>query len=141
MTTSKAVGVRLRMFRLQAGLTQEDLAKLCEVSVSTISAAEVSRRGIRLPTLLQICKALNIRPEQLTEEKDRLEESPETARAAAFKDLLERHQESEKNLLLFLYEVLESRGGERFSLGESGSVALGRQAGTPRARSRSRRKS
>jgi transcriptional regulator with XRE-family HTH domain len=139
--TTKAEGGRLRTFRLQAGLTQKDLAKLCGVSVSTISAAEVSRRGTRLPTLLQICKALNIRPEQLTEETGRLEEASEAARAAAFKDLLERLQESQKALLLFLYELLESCGGERFSLGESGSMVLGKQAGTPRVRGRSRRKS
>jgi transcriptional regulator with XRE-family HTH domain len=138
--TTKAEGVRLRTFRLQAGLTQKDLARLCGVSVSTISAAEVNGRGIRLSTLLKICKALDIRPEQLADEPDKRQEVPETSRAAAFQDLLARHQESEKNLLEFLYELLDSSGGEMFSPGPSGPMALGQQGGTPRARGRSRRK-
>ena len=139
--TTKAEGVRLRTFRLQAGLTQKDLAKLCSVSVSTISAAEGNGRGIRLSTLLKICKALNIRPEQLAEEMGRVEENPETARVAAFQDLLAKFQESQRNLLLFLYDLPAPHGRERFSLGSSGSMALGGQTGTPRARARSRRKS
>jgi transcriptional regulator with XRE-family HTH domain len=139
--TTKAEGARLRTFRLQAGLTQKDLAKECGVSVSTISAAEVNGRGIRLSTLLKICKALNIRPEQLADESDKRPEAPEMVKDATFKDLLARHQESERNLWLYVYKLLDSPGEEMFSPGPSGPMALGRQGGTPRIRGRSQRKS
>lgn len=139
--TTKAEGIRLRTFRIQAGLTQKDLARECGVSVSTISAAEGNGRGIRLSTLLKICKALNIRAEQLADEAGKRPEAPDTAGDATFQDLLARHQESERNLWLYLYGRLDFAGEEMFSPGPPGPMALGQQGGAPRARGRSRRKS
>ena len=124
-------------------MTQKELAQLCGISESTVSAAEVGRRGTRLQTILRICKGLNIHPEQLTQETEKLEEaSGSKTRAATFMELLENHQESEKKLWLFVFECLESRlGRQEFFLGEVYSATPGKQAGKPRARGKSRRKS
>src|SRR5215218_10430390 len=66
--SSKSVANNLRSLRLQRGLTQKELAKICALSESTISAAESGSRNTRFPTLLQICRGLGVPPEDLAAE-------------------------------------------------------------------------
>ncbi len=120
-------------------MTQYELAKKCGLSESTVSAAEIGRRGTRLKTIVQLCKGLNTSAEQLIQEAEGTEShSPDEAsesNRSLFKELLDRHQESERALWLFLYDCLDSRAGR-------GKPPPGQTdpAGKPRARGRSRRK-
>ena len=54
-----AIGMRLRQARDFAGYTQEKLAELVDVSVQYISDLERGVVGVSVPTLMNLCRALN----------------------------------------------------------------------------------
>ena len=54
--------VRLKMLRIKSGLSQSELAKVINVSPSTISMYEQGRREPDFLTFLDICVALNSTP-------------------------------------------------------------------------------
>ncbi len=63
----KEFGKRLRLFRRQAGLTQEQLAEKAEISVDFLSLVE---RGINAPSfdnLEKLAKALGVSVRELFE--------------------------------------------------------------------------
>jgi transcriptional regulator with XRE-family HTH domain len=60
-----AVGTRIRIARLRAGLTQERLAERLGVEPTTVYRFESGRRGVTLPMLLRIAAVLNVRAAEL----------------------------------------------------------------------------
>lgn len=61
------LGVRIRTLRKAAGLTQEQLAEVADISVNFIGYVERGQRAPSIKTLEQIAQALNIRPKDLFE--------------------------------------------------------------------------
>lgn len=61
----KKFGQRLRTLRKACGLSQEKFAEKLNLSTNTISTIETGKTFIKYPTLKNICKALNITPEEL----------------------------------------------------------------------------
>lgn len=61
------LGVRIRTLRKAAGLTQEQLAEVADVSVNFIGYVERGQRTPSIKTLEQITQALNVRPKDLFE--------------------------------------------------------------------------
>lgn len=105
--SSKSVAKDLRVLRLQRGLTQKELAKLCGLSESTISAAESGSRNTRFPTILQICRGLGVSPEDLAAEAQARANLPHPGREneAQFDELLDAYLTSQKNLWRFLFQA------------------------------------
>lgn len=105
--SSKSVAKDLRVLRLQRGLTQKELAKLCGLSESTISAAESGSRNTRFPTILQICRGLGVSPEDLAAEAQARANLPHPGREneAQFDELLDAYLTSQKNLWRFLFHA------------------------------------
>lgn len=54
------VGNRIRQLRIQAGLSQEDLANICEIDRTYITSVECGRRNISIVNLEKIANGLNI---------------------------------------------------------------------------------
>ena len=68
MDVRKRVGLNLRKFRLERGLSQEALAFDCGLHRTYISGVE---RGVRNPTVLvleKIAKALGVAPSRLLDD-------------------------------------------------------------------------
>lgn len=105
--SSKSVAKDLRVLRLQRGLTQKELAKLCGLSESTISAAESGSRNTRFPTILQICRGLGVAPEDLAAEAQARAALPLPGREseAEFDELLDAYLASQRNLWRFLFHA------------------------------------
>lgn len=61
----KKFGSRIKTLRKAYGLSQEKFAEKLNVSTNTISTLETGKTFIKYPTLKNICKALNIEPEEL----------------------------------------------------------------------------
>lgn len=61
----KNFGSRIKTLRKAYGLSQEKFAEKLNVSTNTISTLETGKTFIKYPTLKNICKALNIEPEEL----------------------------------------------------------------------------
>ena len=60
-----ALGERVRSFRQHLHLTQEQLAEKAEISVSFLGHIERGTRIASLETLLQLCAALTVTPNDL----------------------------------------------------------------------------
>ena len=60
-------GNKIKEFRTQKGLTQEELAFEAGVSRSTIAMVEVAQRDIILSKVVDIANALGVKPYQLIE--------------------------------------------------------------------------
>ncbi|MBQ2953145.1 MAG: helix-turn-helix transcriptional regulator [Clostridia bacterium] len=62
-----AIGQRIRALRHTKNLTQADLARRAGMSVSWLSHIERGSRKLSLKTLLELCRAMSIRPSELLE--------------------------------------------------------------------------
>jgi transcriptional regulator with XRE-family HTH domain len=58
-------GQTVRKLRLERGLSQEDLAELCDLHRTYIGGIERGERNIGLLNVLNIAKALNVPPGKL----------------------------------------------------------------------------
>lgn len=63
----EAVTHRLREARLALGLKQAEVASRCGMSTSQVSQIELRQSAPSVPTLLKLCKALNLTMSQLVE--------------------------------------------------------------------------
>ena len=59
------IGERIKFWRHQRSLTQEQLAEMVELTPGFISLIETGKKKMSLETLLLICKALNVTPNDL----------------------------------------------------------------------------
>ena len=66
------IGNKLLTFRKQKGLTQAEVAELAEISDRTYADIERGSTNMRMGTLVSICKALNITPNQILIDDDNL---------------------------------------------------------------------
>lgn len=64
------IGNKLLAFRKQKGLTQAEVAELAEISDRTYADIERGSTNMRMETLVGICKALNITPNQILIDDD-----------------------------------------------------------------------
>jgi transcriptional regulator with XRE-family HTH domain len=61
------VKVKLRQWRLEKILTQQELAQLSGVSEASISKIEAGRQDARISTVRKLAKALGIEPTDLVD--------------------------------------------------------------------------
>lgn len=64
------IGNKLLAFRKQKGLTQAEVAELAEISDRTYADIERGSTNMRTETLVSICKALNITPNEILLEEN-----------------------------------------------------------------------
>lgn len=64
------IGNKLLTFRKQKGLTQAEVAELADISDRTYADIERGSANMRMETLVSICKALNITPNQILIDDD-----------------------------------------------------------------------
>lgn len=64
-----AMGGRIRNARLDAGLSQSELAEQCNLSVSFLGHIERGSRKMSLETLVTVCEALNLSADYLLQDE------------------------------------------------------------------------
>ena len=75
----KAIGNKLLIFRKKTGMTQSEVAEAAGLSDRTYADIERGSVNMRIETILRICKALQITPDDiLTEENYTLSEQQST---------------------------------------------------------------
>lgn len=74
------IGNKLLAARKRAGLTQAEAAEAAEISDRTYADIERGTVNMRLETLLRICQALHITPDQVLTEPDQDREAEILAR-------------------------------------------------------------
>ncbi len=63
----KKVGERVRQLRKEAGLSQEELADIAGLHRTYIGAIERGERNISLINIVQLARALRVKPAELLE--------------------------------------------------------------------------
>ncbi|MDE7318182.1 MAG: helix-turn-helix domain-containing protein [Lachnospiraceae bacterium] len=64
-----AMGGRIRNARLDAGLSQSELAERCNLSVSFLGHIERGSRKMSLETLVTVCEVLNLSADYLLQDE------------------------------------------------------------------------
>ena len=59
------LGIKIRFFRQQASLSQEQLADLASLHRTYIGSVERGERNVSLENIVQIARALNVKPSDL----------------------------------------------------------------------------
>lgn len=59
-TDLKEIGKRIQQKRKQAGLTQEQLAEMMNVSIQMVSNIERGNKAIRIENLINLCRILSV---------------------------------------------------------------------------------
>ncbi len=101
----KYLGIRVRSLRENAGLTQEDLAGVCDVSWRTVSNLE---RGLVVPDLLMLCKIakkFNVSLDELLNIE--LQNHKSLSRIAEENLLIERIKSTDDKLLGYISDQVE----------------------------------
>jgi transcriptional regulator with XRE-family HTH domain len=68
MASLKSIGKNIALIRKEKGLSQEDLAGLCEIDRSYLSEIENGHKNMSVLILLKIAHALEIKLEKLVGE-------------------------------------------------------------------------
>lgn len=61
----EGIGIRVRRFRQQMGLSQEKLAELVDISVTHMSHIETGNTKLSLPVFVALTEVLDIRADEL----------------------------------------------------------------------------
>ena len=94
------IGASLYRIRKNKGLTQTEVAERAELSDRTYADIERGSANMRLETLLKICAALAITPNDIL-----IQEDPSPVTATELAEILNRCSEEEKHTALMLLDV------------------------------------
>ena len=61
------VGERIRQLRAERGISQQDLAALCDFEKSNMSRIESGKTNLTLKNMYKICRALGVRLSDLVD--------------------------------------------------------------------------
>lgn len=112
----KNVGQNLRMLRRQCGMTQAQLAQEIGVSTDHVSHAEIGFGSISLPLLIEICKLLDVTPNDILAgeytpdyvDEDLMEEQVLYGKSIVFDDV----NPEDRMLLNYLHQFMLKRKRE-----------------------------
>jgi transcriptional regulator with XRE-family HTH domain len=101
------VGRRLRRARLDAGLTQQELAEQVELSRASIANIEAGRQQFPLHALILFARALKVKPASLMPSPELLEAEPVLPNAEMIEGLDEDSQRWVRRVLAPTEEVVQ----------------------------------
>ena len=113
----KNIGQNLGTLRRQSGMTQAQIAEKTGVSTDHISHVEIGSGTISLPLLIEICKLLEVTPNDILAGEYTVESSEETMNfyenSAYGKELSYENVNPEDRLLLnYIYQFMANRKKE-----------------------------
>lgn len=109
VTDLKVIGNKLYSYRKAEGLTQEQAAERAAVSTRTYADVERGSVNTRVNTLLKICKAFAITPDELLTEKPPALKKQQQDVLTALHAKDDRVQESAYDLLSVYLKSLENK--------------------------------
>lgn len=112
----KNIGQNLRTLRRQCGITQAELAEKIGVSTDHVSHAEIGFGSISLPLLIEICKLLDVTPNDIlageytpdSVDEEMMEEQGQYGGNIVFEDV----NPEDRMLLSYLHQFMLKRKRE-----------------------------
>ena len=111
MNKKESTGEKLKKIRLEKGLTQKDLAKLCNMYESQIRKYETSRANPKIETLQKLANALGVPVNALKSDLD-LDLERIVEHTNVLFSMLEQEMKKE-NQLISSYRQLDEIGQEK----------------------------
>lgn len=71
MSLAEAFGLAVRRIRQERAITQEELAHRAGISLTSVARLETGRHGVRLETVLNMARAMQITGSELVAECER----------------------------------------------------------------------
>lgn len=105
---AQILGVRLREYRVKAGLTQEALAEKAEMHPTYIGQVERGEKNLSIASLARITGALEVPLSELFADIEELACSTESVTAVRAYELLNRHSPQEQEKLYAILQEIES---------------------------------
>lgn len=102
---TKHFGQRVRYYRKKQGLSQEQLAELCELHPTYIGQLERGEKNASLETIMHICNGLRVTPSQIFEYFS--EENSAIIPRRAYNLFMELPEEKQKVMLELLLKAKE----------------------------------
>lgn len=102
------IGQRIRLYRKQQGLSQEELAEKVNISTTHMSHIETANTKLSLPVLVDIAQVLGVRADDL------LEDNLKCSLESTMKDLswiIGQCSEKEAELILEIAKIVKSTMG------------------------------
>lgn len=101
ITDLRQIGNRMLKFRKQRGLTQAEVAELADISDRTYADIERGGTNLRTITLVMICSALNVTPNDILVDDN----NHETESVESIIKRIEKCNEREKETALMLLSI------------------------------------
>lgn len=102
---TKHFGQRVRYYRKKQGLSQEQLAELCDLHPTYIGQLERGEKNASLETIMHICTGLNVTPSQIFEHFS--EEDSSIIPKQAYDLLMELPEDKQKVMIELLQKATE----------------------------------
>ncbi|MBC8539208.1 helix-turn-helix transcriptional regulator [Christensenellaceae bacterium NSJ-63] len=96
------IGQKIKKLRNQAGLTQEQMAEMCEISTSFLGHIERGTRKLSLETAVKIADCLHVSMDALIMDGA----LPATSILPSIESILQKQDKSKQEQVLRLFKVL-----------------------------------
>lgn len=96
------IGQKIKNLRYEAGLTQEQMAEMCEISTSFLGHIERGTRKLSLETAVKIANCLHVSMDVLIMDGA----FPDTSILPSMESILQKQDKSKKEQVLRLFKVL-----------------------------------
>lgn len=108
------IGQAIKNARVKAGLTQEELAKKCNLATITIRQYESGRRGLNVKQLAHVARAMGVDWADLVPDVPPDAVDPYTADSEAYEAQIIQDKIMElRSRLLFSYDALNDEGKQK----------------------------
>ena len=104
-TIAEIIGKRVRAQRKNIGLSQEQLAELCDLHPTYIGQLERGEKNASLETIMRVCKGLNVAPSELF---SNVSAGSEKTTADVIYDLVMDMPESKQKIILNIIRDINS---------------------------------
>lgn len=107
MSIAIELGLRIRYYRKQKHLSQEELAELCDCHPTYIGQLERGEKNATLETIAKLSRGLNISLTELLSDIDTLHFSPENTALDVYHTLMKLPEKDQSKVAAILSEIID----------------------------------
>lgn len=107
MSIATEIGKRIRFYRKQKNLSQEQLAEICNFHPTYIGQLERGEKNATLESIHKVTQGLNISLSQLLENIDMATQEQDNIPLQIYYQLLKLPSEKQKKLQRIIYDIIQ----------------------------------
>lgn len=107
MSLAAELGSRIRYYRKQKHLSQEELAELCDFHPTYIGQLERGEKNATLESVNKLCRGLGISLDELLKDIDTLNSSFENVALEVYHNLIRLPKNEQEKVASIVFEIIE----------------------------------